>query len=87
MWSKEGATLNKRDELFGYCKHRWKHLLAKTQKIYLYMCCYVNLFTCTFISCFDFETQIQKYPHSYHVLAEDWLSAIMKQICTEYMIT
>ena len=30
MWSKEGATLNKRDELFGYCKHRWKHLLTKT---------------------------------------------------------
>ena len=29
MWSKEGATLNKRDELFGYCRHRWKHLLIK----------------------------------------------------------
>ena len=30
MWCPEGATLNKRDELFNYCKHRWKHLLAKT---------------------------------------------------------
>ena len=30
MWSKEGATLNQRDELFGYCRHRWKHLLIKT---------------------------------------------------------
>ena len=30
MWSKEGATLNKRNELFGYCKHCWKHILAKS---------------------------------------------------------
>ena len=29
MWSKEGATLNKRNELFGYCRHRKKHLLIK----------------------------------------------------------
>ena len=31
MWKKEGATLNKRDELFGYCRHRWKHLLIKPE--------------------------------------------------------
>ena len=24
-----GANLNKRDELFGFCKHKWKNLLAK----------------------------------------------------------
>ena len=24
-----GANLNKRDELFGFCKHKWKDLLAK----------------------------------------------------------
>ena len=29
MWSKEGATLNKRNELFGFCRHRKKHLLIK----------------------------------------------------------
>ena len=27
MFLKEGATLNKRNELFGYCRHRSKHLL------------------------------------------------------------
>ena len=24
-----GANLNKRDELFGFCKHMWKNLLMK----------------------------------------------------------
>ena len=31
MWSKEGATLNKRNELFGHCRHRKKHLLIKPE--------------------------------------------------------
>ena len=29
MFTPGGATLNKRDELFGFCKHRWKKLLSK----------------------------------------------------------
>ena len=29
MFTPGGANLNKRDELFGFCKHKWKNLLAK----------------------------------------------------------
>ena len=29
MFSSGGANLNKRDELFGFCKHRWKNLMWK----------------------------------------------------------
>ena len=29
MFTPGGANLNKRDELFGFCKHRWKNLLWK----------------------------------------------------------
>ena len=26
-----GATLNKRDEIFGFCKHKWSKLLSKVK--------------------------------------------------------
>ena len=32
MFTPGGATLNKRDELFGFCKHKWRKLLAKKKK-------------------------------------------------------
>ena len=32
MFTSGGANLNKRDELFGFCKHKWKKLLWKRKK-------------------------------------------------------
>ena len=32
MFTPGGANLNKRDELFGFCKHKWKNLLWKRRK-------------------------------------------------------
>ena len=32
MFTSGGANLNKRDELFGFCKHKWKKLLWKRRK-------------------------------------------------------
>ena len=31
LFTPAGASLNKRDEIFGFCKHKWKKLLAKVK--------------------------------------------------------